>query len=60
MLDTPEAAGQLVMNDRYFFTLLERMVQDVRRQPEGEQREALLQKLEGIQQKATQRAAAAA
>jgi hypothetical protein len=38
------------MNDRYFFQLLGRMQRDVERQPEGQQRAALLSKLESIKQ----------
>lgn len=51
------------MNDRYFFSLLERMVGDVSRQPEGEQRVQLLARLEAVQADAAaaaERAAAGA
>lgn len=44
-----EAGQQLLMNDRYFFSLLERMLGDVSRQPEGEQRAQLLAKLQAVQ-----------
>ncbi len=44
-----EAGQQLLMNDRYFFSLLERMVGDVSRQPEGEQRAQLLARLGAVQ-----------
>ena len=60
VLAAPGAVDQLVMNDRYFFGLLERMLADVQRQPEGQQRTELLQKLQAIQADAEQRAAAAA
>ena len=60
VLGAAGAGDQLVMNDRYFFGLLERMLADVRRQPEGEQRTALVDKLESIQSDATAAAAAAA
>ena len=60
VLGAAGAGDQLVMNDRYFFGLLERMLADVRRQPEGEQRTALVDKLESIQNDATAAAAAAA
>ncbi|KAL4420018.1 hypothetical protein ABPG77_001268 [Micractinium sp. CCAP 211/92] len=58
-----EAGQQLLMNDRYFFSLLERMVGDVSRQPEGEQRVQLLARLEAVQADAAaaaERAAAGA
>jgi hypothetical protein len=47
-LNSGESAARLTMNDRYFFTLLERMEGDVRRSPEGPQRGALLEKLSDI------------
>ena len=48
VLDTAEAAEWMEMNDRYFFTLVDRMRSDVRMQPEGPQRDALAEKLESI------------
>jgi len=57
LLATPQAPEQLTMNDRYFFGLLERMMGDVQRQPEGKQRDELLAKLEAIKSDADQAAA---
>ncbi|KAL4430850.1 hypothetical protein ABPG75_006106 [Micractinium tetrahymenae] len=48
ILAAPEAGQQLLMSDRYFFSLLGRMLGDVARQPEGEQRAQLLARLEAV------------
>lgn len=57
ILEDPAAAAATVMNDRYFFGLLKRMVEDVQRQTPNDQRTQLLQRLERIQQAATVAAA---
>lgn len=59
VLASGNAAEALSMNERYFFGLLSRMIADVRRQPESEQRDDLLAKLEGIERDAEASAAAA-
>ncbi len=59
MLSTDEAADALVMNDRWFFGLLDRMTADVRRQPAGAQRDELLAKLAAVGEAAVRRSGAA-
>lgn len=54
-LNSRQAGDTLIMNDGYFFSLLERMTKDVRGSPEGPQRGALLEKLADIKADATDR-----
>jgi hypothetical protein len=51
----PLAIEIMTMNDRYFFGLLERMTQDVGRQPDGPQKGMLQQRLEDIRKDALER-----
>ena len=56
VLNRRVAGETLLMNDRYFFTLLARMVADVERQPSHlPQRGPLLRKLAAIKEEATAR-----
>jgi hypothetical protein len=55
ILNTKEAGERLVMNDRYFFGLLERMAGDVNMQPDSPQKAVLVQKLEDIRKNAVAR-----
>ncbi|KAI7841568.1 hypothetical protein COHA_004738 [Chlorella ohadii] len=48
ILFNPDAVDTLVMNDRYFFGLLNRMQTDVGRMPDGPQKAALVERLESI------------
>lgn len=48
------------MNDRFFFSLLDRMLGDVARQPESEQRTQLLARLEAVKAEAAEAADRAA
>ena len=59
-LSAPGAAEHLLSDGRYFFTLLQRMLQDVQRQQESVARAELLQKLQSIEVEAAAAAAAAA
>lgn len=49
LLNTKEAGERLLMNDKYFFGLLERMMGDVQAQPDHPQKEELQHKLKDIQ-----------
>ena len=43
----------LSMNDRYFFKLLDRMTNDVKKQPESDKKQELVDRLERIRKEAS-------
>lgn len=55
ILNSKEALERLLMNERYFFTLLERMTSDVAMQPDGPPKMALQDQLKAIKQDALNR-----
>ena len=55
ILNRSEAQEQLVMNDRYFFGLLDHMALDVNRQPENPQKAELVRKLRDIRSESVAR-----
>lgn len=59
LLASAAAAGVLTMNERYFFSLLDRMTSDVQRQPRSASQEQLLARLKSVGMAAAQAAAAA-
>ncbi len=55
ILNTRDAAERLVMNDRYFFGLLDRMTTDVGRQPNNLHKAPLLEQLQEVKKEAQER-----
>lgn len=55
ILNTPESVEQLQMNDKYFFGLVERMMSDVKRQPESARKVQLATRLKDIKKEALAR-----
>ncbi|GAB4817892.1 hypothetical protein N2152v2_004938 [Parachlorella kessleri] len=55
ILNTRQAGEQLVMNDRYFFGLLDQMAQDVSKQPDHPKKADLQSKLASIKEEALAR-----
>jgi len=55
ILNTKQSGEQLIMNDGYFFTLLNRMTSDVSMQPDTPAKETLLEQLAAIKEEAIAR-----